>query len=315
MGADGPRLCGWSMAAGPRAAVSQVEWAGLRPVAGGRIAAAMSPDERPEKAALAAMPLDAHERLAIDLPCAECGHNLRGLRPGGVCVECGLPIALSRSASPLALAGPAWLARVSRGTGLAFAALPWLWLPLSWPLLLMGTWWMASADPGSRGQREALAGATRVLVVLAVIGLGTLGGLVVAEDAVLPSAARIYAVLLPAGVLTELVALAALRLVRRVRMRSWTVVLGMLGVAAGVALALVPMLDARQALDWLLYTVVGVLAASAGAMLVGICLARVWHRLDLADALALSRVRQETLRAERPAIAPPGAAAGRRVPR
>lgn len=45
-----------------------------------------------------------------DLPCAVCGHNLKGLSPGVDCPECGQPVARSY-APPLAQSDPAWLRR------------------------------------------------------------------------------------------------------------------------------------------------------------------------------------------------------------
>jgi hypothetical protein len=49
--------------------------------------------------------------------------------------------------SPLAAADRDWLQRVCRGVGLMTMLLPWLWLPLAWPLVVIGGWWATAANP------------------------------------------------------------------------------------------------------------------------------------------------------------------------
>ena len=59
--------------------------------------------------------LDAGGALAIDVACRSCGYNLRGLRPGDRCPECGASIDQSLVADRLQFANPAWLRAVSGG--------------------------------------------------------------------------------------------------------------------------------------------------------------------------------------------------------
>jgi hypothetical protein len=59
-------------------------------------------------------PVSPSRPVAFDLPCAQCGYNLRGLSPAGCCPECGLRI--SDSAYADAFVGPLpWVRTVARG--------------------------------------------------------------------------------------------------------------------------------------------------------------------------------------------------------
>ncbi len=59
--------------------------------------------------------------LTTDVPCVQCGYNLRGLPEGGRCPECGTPIARSLRGNLLSTADPAWLERVYRGQAVVCA--------------------------------------------------------------------------------------------------------------------------------------------------------------------------------------------------
>jgi hypothetical protein len=61
--------------------------------------------------------------IAIDLPCLQCGYNLRGLDPAGRCPECGADIALSTRGDLLRFANPDWLRRVKLGADLMLATI------------------------------------------------------------------------------------------------------------------------------------------------------------------------------------------------
>ncbi len=83
--------------------------------AGEELFAGYAPDAPAEPAGFAPLPAppaapDAGDRLAFDLPCIECGYNLRGQLPRGSCPECGAPVARSNRTDQLARANPAWLA-------------------------------------------------------------------------------------------------------------------------------------------------------------------------------------------------------------
>lgn len=53
--------------------------------------------------------------LGEDIPCRRCSYNLRGLRPDGLCPECGTPVGLSTRLPLLCYADPDWLKKVVRG--------------------------------------------------------------------------------------------------------------------------------------------------------------------------------------------------------
>ena len=56
--------------------------------------------------------------ITIDLPCARCGYNLRGLRADHLCPECGTPIERSLIGNLLRFADPEWLAKLRLGIAL-----------------------------------------------------------------------------------------------------------------------------------------------------------------------------------------------------
>lgn len=57
--------------------------------------------------------------ITHDVPCIHCGYNLRGLTPGGMCPECGNPIAESLRGDLLRYANSKWLRRVQWGLAIA----------------------------------------------------------------------------------------------------------------------------------------------------------------------------------------------------
>ncbi len=87
--------------------------------------------------------------LAVDVPCIQCGYNLRGLDRETVCPECGGTVERSLHGRWLRFADPRWLNRLRIGASLlwvstlfllsikAFSIIaPWWWGPVSlyWPL-------------------------------------------------------------------------------------------------------------------------------------------------------------------------------------
>ena len=63
--------------------------------------------------------LDAAGRLRCDLPCVECGYNLRTLRHDGRCPECSADVRLAMRADRLYLCDPAALRRAAQGVFVA----------------------------------------------------------------------------------------------------------------------------------------------------------------------------------------------------
>jgi len=56
--------------------------------------------------------------LTTDIACARCGYNLRGLRAGHLCPECGTPIERSLIGNLLRFADPVWLDKLRLGVAL-----------------------------------------------------------------------------------------------------------------------------------------------------------------------------------------------------
>lgn len=55
------------------------------------------------------------ERLAGDLPCVQCGYNLRGQLLQGSCPECGVAVSASMRSNRLSLGDASWLAALKNG--------------------------------------------------------------------------------------------------------------------------------------------------------------------------------------------------------
>lgn len=70
--------------------------------------------------------LDDAGRIAVDLPCLNCGYNLRTLAADGLCPECGTPVANSACGYYLRYAPAPWVRRLAYGgllLTIAFAGL------------------------------------------------------------------------------------------------------------------------------------------------------------------------------------------------
>jgi hypothetical protein len=59
--------------------------------------------------------LDSNGRLNIDIPCANCGYNLRGFVADGTCGECGHDVSDSLGADRLVFSCPRWLRSMMTG--------------------------------------------------------------------------------------------------------------------------------------------------------------------------------------------------------
>jgi len=69
--------------------------------------------------------------LATDVPCIQCGYNLRGLTSGGQCPECGKTIDESLRGELLRFANADWLRTIQRGISIAII---WAALGIVWKL-------------------------------------------------------------------------------------------------------------------------------------------------------------------------------------
>lgn len=118
--------------------------------------------------------------VIVDLPCRQCGYNVRGLAPGGVCPECGRRVALSLRGDLLRYSQPRWVRKLQRGVelllldvGLAMLAggigrvvgltawgkgnalLLTQMLHLAAAFLgFVGSWWLTEPDPGGVGEDD-----------------------------------------------------------------------------------------------------------------------------------------------------------------
>src|SRR5690348_13310365 len=58
---------------------------------------------------------DSGDRGPAHVWCRKCGYDLRAAEPGGMCPECGSPVALSARPDLLRFADPAWVATLASG--------------------------------------------------------------------------------------------------------------------------------------------------------------------------------------------------------
>src|SRR3954453_22804586 len=71
----------------------------------------------------------AEEAIGDDVACSECGYNLRSLKQGQLCPECGEPVTMSlvmfhfRRASMPGKLEPAWMQQLLEGASLVLLAL------------------------------------------------------------------------------------------------------------------------------------------------------------------------------------------------
>jgi len=61
------------------------------------------------------VPLDSSGNLDLDLTCVRCAYNLRGLRPEGICPECGTAVARSCQGNSLRFCDPNWVEQLASG--------------------------------------------------------------------------------------------------------------------------------------------------------------------------------------------------------
>lgn len=89
----------------------------------GRMASAKRSGQTPVEATPGIPPTESRPALpperavALDVPCAQCRYNLRGLPENRNCPECGLAVASSLDPSRLMYSDAAWLAKIHSGAG------------------------------------------------------------------------------------------------------------------------------------------------------------------------------------------------------
>ncbi len=76
------------------------------------------------------------DTLVVDITCVRCDYNLRGLREGAKCPECGIAIALSLKHDRLIFADPVWFSRFVRGNRITRIATAVILFVIVAPLLV-----------------------------------------------------------------------------------------------------------------------------------------------------------------------------------
>lgn len=117
-------------------------------------------------------------RLAYDVRCVSCGHNLRGLSRDGVCVECAAPIGWSIRGAAYLSTNIRWLETVRSGVATVTLLLPWIWVPLVWPWLAWGLWKLARPRPGD-ADTEGMVQRPATRIALALLPLIVMPAMVV----------------------------------------------------------------------------------------------------------------------------------------
>jgi hypothetical protein len=111
--------------------------------------------------------IDEHGRLSAEVTCRQCGYNLNGLSPTGMCPECGLEIAKSLQTDRLAFADPQWVDTLAKGAKL----LAW-WLVLSIVLSMVvgGVLGAVSANnPQAQAIGERAFGLLGMIIMVAAV--------------------------------------------------------------------------------------------------------------------------------------------------
>lgn len=101
------------------------------------------------------------EHISKNIPCMDCGYNLRSLGPDGCCPECGRAIAESLRAERLLFADRRWLETIHAGATRVAMSCAGLLIPLLfWTVIMI----LGLAKGTGLGILGARTGATRVLV-------------------------------------------------------------------------------------------------------------------------------------------------------
>lgn len=210
-----------------------------------------------------------------------CGHNLRGLRRDGRCGECGQPVVVSLVSSETGDAP--WLAKLCRGVGTLGLLLPWLWLPLAWPLVFLGGWWATAPNPaeGPRARRSARIWRGALALILA--------------SGVALAACEVPAATIPGLLLWQVFLLGRLaRVCNRPGLKRQMWVILLLWPSAVVALASANSAQSSVAgiEGVVLALFAGLALAGTGLLLFVILFVRIWAELDRRAAIAAAHRRR-----------------------
>lgn len=229
--------------------------------------------------------LDPDRCIARDLPCLQCGQNLRGVPAASRCPECGEPIVLTLRGGPLAAGDPRWLATVRDGVTALLLVQFWLWLPPAWLAWSAAVWGVTTPS-----RAPTAAGPWRMLVrwVAQLMGFAGLA-LSLVEVAVtgrLPSASiGLFALTSPLVTLAAVAPLTTLTdtraLPRLARFAELCALVGLL-LSPGFLLRNTPAFaGAGFALG-----VVGILLVVLAVPLMLVTLTWLWRRIEAAELLS-----------------------------
>jgi ribosomal protein L37E len=122
-------------------------------------------------------------KIRVDVPCRQCGYNLRSLRRDARCPECGFPVIRCLRRDDLGYGDPAYVRRIALGAYLLLGA-PVAWMTMfllgafgfgarfaAYTLAAVAAWLVTTPDPSGIGEAEY--GNTR-RVARALIPLGLL---------------------------------------------------------------------------------------------------------------------------------------------
>lgn len=110
--------------------------------------------------------IDEQGLINQDLPCAQCGHNLRKLAPDTHCTECGADVQRAIALWKLAQCDPLWLTRIAAG-------FYWISIGILVPLVLFPLMFLSSRMlPPAMDLGAAALLATPFAVLFITLGLG-----------------------------------------------------------------------------------------------------------------------------------------------
>jgi len=258
----------------------------------------------------AASSLDSSGRLAADVVCVECGHTLRGLAADGACCECGQPVQLSLRGTRLANADPRWLKQVCGGIGALTMLLPWLWLPLVWPVVVAAGWNAAAPNPAAGAPTRRIAWIRRHGLLVALIVacfvtwfVGPLDGWhwrhYVTMLGAVTGVIGVWIASLTPGLSLQL------GLVRQGRFLAWHAAAWCAGaIGLGWDISGTALIPAPSELAHILVHTVLVLVPASGLVVLPIALLRIWRALDTALTFARAYGNQSDVKVP-PATASP----------
>lgn len=117
----------------------------------------------PNESKLAARLLDGSGRIALDILCAQCEYNLRGLLASDRCPECAHPCEQSLDPNMLRFSRPAVVYRLTWAGALAFCS-----IVLVAACQLAVQLWMDLASPSVRAR--TMVGVAQIVIVAALVG-------------------------------------------------------------------------------------------------------------------------------------------------